>query len=67
MIGFILVVSFTCIGLLSIFELIPAETLPKSAGQLALGAAALGAMVLALKLVSHGKSSVNDTEPPPPL
>lgn len=67
MIGVILIASCTCIGLLSVFEVIPTDALPKSAGQLALGAAGLVAAVLAFKLASAGKPNVNDTEPPPQL
>ncbi|MDZ4084520.1 MAG: hypothetical protein U1E10_16365 [Bdellovibrionales bacterium] len=67
MIGVILIASFACIGLLSVFEVIPTDALPKAGGQLALGAAALVGAVLAFKLVSTGKPNVNDTEPPPQL
>lgn len=67
MIGVILIACFTCVGLLSIFDVIPTDALPKSAGQLALGAAGLVAAILAFKLVSAGRPNVNDTEPPPQL
>ncbi len=67
LIGVILIASFTCIGLLSIFDVIPTDTLPKAAGQIALGAAAFIAAIVAFKLVSAGRPNVNDTEPPPQL
>lgn len=67
MIGVILIASLACIGLLSVFEVIPTDALPKAGGQLALAAAGLVAVVLAFKLVSAGKPNVNDTEPPPQL
>lgn len=66
-IGVILIACFTMIGLLSIFEVIPSDSIPKSAGQLALGAAGLVAAILAVKVTTSGRPNVNDTEPPPSL
>ncbi len=65
--GMIVVACLAVFGLLSVFGIIPPETLPQSAGQIALGAAVVLAAILGFKLLSLGHRNLDKTEPPPQL
>lgn len=63
----ILVAGLMVFGILTVFEIIPTDTLPKSAGQMALGAGVILAAILGFKLLSLGRGDLDKTEPPPQL
>lgn len=65
--GAIVIAGLSVFGLLAVFEVIPQDTLPKSAGQIALGAGVLLAAVLGFKMLSLGRGEIDKTEPPPQL
>ena len=66
-VGAIVIAGLAIFGLLSVFGVIPAEALPHSAGQFALGGAVVLAAILGFKLMSTGRQDLNKTDPPPQL
>jgi hypothetical protein len=70
LLGVIAILAFTCLGLLSVFEIIPYETLSASVGKVVLGLGVLGLGAAALSLLGGGtrkSSNGSGTEPPPVL
>lgn len=65
--GALVVVGLSVFGLLAVFGVIPADSVPQSAGHLALGTGVLLAAILGFKLLSAGRPDLDKTEPPPQL
>lgn len=67
LLGVIGVVCVAALGLMFAFGFVSQEFLAQNSIQIGMGLGVLAIAVVALKLLSAGRSSTNDTEPPPTL
>lgn len=66
-VGMVAVLGITGLSLLLVFGLITTESLIANAGRILAGAAVLAAGAAALSMLGGGRSSTDETEPPPTL